>query len=544
MSLTDTIGDLSLDEVMGLHEFLTPQEQQELYAAYESVEQRPFPQAGAQSDFYESDAKLTIYGGAAGAGKTFGSFLRHAKHMHIAGYTGAILRRTRVEITKPGGLWDSSFGVFPHFGARSRGGSDLDWILKHETGSRSRVQFAGVEYEKDIYKWQSTQLAGITIDEATHFTWKMVSYLMSRNRSVCGVRPFMDLTCNPDPNSYLVNMTGEWGSGLISWWIDEDGFPDVTRVGKLRWLVRVGDSMLWSDTYDEAFQLAIENGFSERDAEYAPTSVTFIPGNLDDNQKLMQANPEYRGNLMALSLVERLQLLGGNWRVSSDGGIIFQAEWFGEYDFSQMPGRFDSIIIAWDTATKAEEENDFTAGVVLGVTKTHYYVIDVVRKKWLAPDRFTKIKQHFIDWKGHSLVVEDKGSGQDLIQRYRAETSLPVIPYQPGTADKATRANRVTPTCEAGRVLLPNDAPWKAEFLLELLQFDGLPKKKSKDGKGKKYDDQVDAFVMALWKAIQGRGVHQMSRQREEYASQTYSSQPFVAPSMTNSSAPDNVNVF
>ena len=55
--------------------------------------------------------------------------------------------------------------------------------------------------------------------------------MLSRNRSTCGVTPYVRATCNPDADS--------WVAKFIEWWIDQDtGYPIPERSGKLRWFIR------------------------------------------------------------------------------------------------------------------------------------------------------------------------------------------------------------------------------------------------------------------------------------------------------------------
>jgi hypothetical protein len=54
-------------------------------------------------------------------------------------------------------------------------------------------------------------------------------------------------------------------------------------------------------------------------------------------------------------------------------------------------------------------------------------------------------------------------------------------------ADKVTRMSRQQGRFEAGRILLPNEAPWLADFENELLAFPHG-----------RYDDQVDALLLFL----------------------------------------------
>ncbi len=66
-----------------------------------------------------------------------------------------------------------------------------------------------MEHEKNCYDWQGTEIAYLGFDELTHFTEKQFYYLLSRNRSVSGVKPYVRATCNPDADS--------WVAKLIDW---------------------------------------------------------------------------------------------------------------------------------------------------------------------------------------------------------------------------------------------------------------------------------------------------------------------------------------
>ncbi len=73
-------------------------------------------QPGQQSAFLASPADITFYGGAAGGGKTFALLLESLRHHQRPNATMAIFRRDRSRLTNPGGLWQESHKVYPHFG--------------------------------------------------------------------------------------------------------------------------------------------------------------------------------------------------------------------------------------------------------------------------------------------------------------------------------------------------------------------------------------------------------------------------------------------
>ena len=69
-------------------------------------------------------------------------------------------------------------------------------------------------------------------------------------------------------------------------------------------------------------------------------------------------------------------------------------------------------------------------------------------------------------------MIEDKASGQQLIQMLRSTTQIPVIPFDPTPhGDKVIRAHTVSPLVEAGLVYLPEVAPWLIDFESEIFAF-------------------------------------------------------------------------
>ena len=102
-------------------------------------------------------------------------------------------------------------------------------------------------------------------------------------------------------------------------------------------------------------------------------------------------------------------------------------------------------------------------------------------------------------WQMDLVIVEDTSSGMGLIQLLKEQTRLDVVGRKPDT-DKVTRMSRQQGRFEAGRILLPKEAPWLADFESELLAFPGG-----------RYDDQVDALLLFLeWFAQKERHLKPM----------------------------------
>ncbi len=204
----------------------------------------------------------------------------------------------------------------------------LEWIFP----SGAKVKFAHLEHEKNVYDWQGSQIPLIGFDELTHFSAAQFWYLISRNRSTSGVPGYIRATCNPDVNS--------WVRQLIDWWIDKEGYPIQERSGILRWFIRRDDTLVWGNSRQELLD--------KYGADELPKSLTFVPSSVHDNKILLEKDPSYLANLRALSRVERLRLLGGNWNVRASAGMLFQREWFPIVD--TIPGGWIQAIRFWDRA--------------------------------------------------------------------------------------------------------------------------------------------------------------------------------------------------
>ena len=266
------------------------------------------PQEGYQMKALSSPADIVIGGGAAGAGKTFSLLLDPLKHIKNKDFGGVIFRRTSPQIKVEGGLWDTSLELYNAIGAAPKE-SNSSW----EFPSGAKMKFNHLEYEKNILDWQGSQIPFLGFDELTHFTKKMFFYMLSRNRSTCGVKPYVRATCNPDPES--------WVSELISWWIDaETGFPIPERDAVVRYFIRDGNNYIWGNTKEEC----IENGAylikdviekSGISPDVMVKSITFVSGDIYGNKELLKANPEYLGNLLSQDDDTKAQLLDGNWKI-------------------------------------------------------------------------------------------------------------------------------------------------------------------------------------------------------------------------------------
>jgi len=415
------------------------------------------PQVGPQTRFLATTADIAIYGGAAGGGKTYGLLLDPLRHKENRLFGGTIFRRTSVQVRNEGGLWDESMKLYSLFGAKPRE-SFLSWQFP----SGMSMGFAHLEYDKDVFDWQGSQIPWIGFDELTHFTLKQFFYMLSRNRSTSGVKPKIRGTCNPDPDS--------WVREFIDWWIAPDGFAISERSGKLRWFIRIDDKFIWADKKEDIFKIYGNS------PEIQPKSVTFIPSKLEDNKILMEKDPGYLANLLAQDRVTRMRLREGNWNVRAAAGMLFQRQWFTVVD--AVPSGWIQAIRFWDrAATKPNESNkdpDWTRGLKMyKYADGRFCVVDLKSTRDTPGQVETLIKacaSH--DSYGVKIMSQqDPGSaGVKEAESFTRMLSGYDVHTSPNSKDKVTRAKPVSAQCEAGNVLVLR-ASWNEEFFTELENF-------------------------------------------------------------------------
>jgi predicted phage terminase large subunit-like protein len=425
------------------------------------------PQPGPQEAFLATSADIAIMGGAVFGGKTWSLTVEPLRHIDNPGFTFVAFRRTTPEIRNPGGMWDESLKYYPLFGAEPRSAT-LDWLFP----SGARGKMAGLQYDTDVLAWKGAQVALLLFDQLEEFSEQQFFYMLSRNRSTCGVRPYVRASCNPDPDSWL--------AGFLSWWIDQaTGYAIAERSGVVRWFVRVQDVIHWADS--RGALVAEFPGLGE-----FATSVTFVRASLHDNRIGVAADPGYEAKIRAMSYVEQERLLGGNWKIRPAAGLVFNRAWF---ELVEAAPAAATRLRAWDKAATAGA-GDWTAGVKMSQAGPLFYVEDVAHGQWSAHDRETVIRQTAeADGLATRVAIEQEGGsgGKESAEATVRRLAGYAATAYPSTGSKVERANPFAAQCQAGNVKLVR-GPWNEAYLKELHAFPtkGVP------------DDQVDASSLAF----------------------------------------------
>lgn len=173
---------------------------------------------------------------------------------------------------------------------------------------------------------------------------------------------------------------------------------------------------------------------------------------------------------------------------------------------------FIFIVQSYDTAFTDKTANDPTAHTTWGVFEHNGKRCILLLDAWDDYLTYPKLRKRVVrDWgakyggrpndqlhpprRADALLVEDKGSGISLMQDLRA-ANVPAISYNPGKADKYSRAQQALPMYEMDVVYVLESTKekgkpisWARPFVTELGKF----------GPGvSSHDDYVDTFTQVM----------------------------------------------
>ena len=225
-----------------------------------------------QRRFIFSGATETLFGGAAGGGKSYGQIVDALLFaLRYPGSKQLILRRTFPELEKS--LIRTALSLYPRALFTLNSSSHTGKLR-----NGSVIDFGYCAAENDVYQYQSAEYDCIRFDELTHFTESQYLYLISRVRGANDYPKCVKSSTNP----------GGIGHSWVKARFIDPAPPDTLFKG--------------------------EDGIQR----------IFIPALLSDNGFLTSRDPGYRERLMALPEREKKALLYGDWN-------IFEGQYFPEF---------------------------------------------------------------------------------------------------------------------------------------------------------------------------------------------------------------------
>ena len=442
------------------------------------------PKSKKQEIFLNSDADITVFGGAAGAGKSFLGVMDFLQHIQYPTFRGMITRRTTPQLKGPGGILDNAMGLYSKVdpGVKWR---EKDGYFAFTSGARVYLRHFESLAAKDNF--QGTENSLILVDEGQQYEEEMVKYLMSRMRNPkCPeVKPRMKITCNPDYNSFL----RLW----LEWYLDPDtGVPLPERDCVTRWFVVSDGNLQWADSREEAIERYGKTDLpSDHPRQVKPLSFKFVSANVYDNPVLMKHNPEYVAWLEGLGRVEKSRLLHGSWHAKEESSGYFQRDWV---EIVKMPSLYAvKRVRAWDLAASLPSDKnpnpDYTVGILMSKDRSGTYCVeDMVKGRW-RPGGVVDVILETARRDGEFvtiLIPQDPGQAgrayaTDLVRQIIEAGFTARI--RPTNKSKVQRFAPFSALAEAGGVRVVEDK-WNEEYLEELERFDGSRSVK---------DDAVDA---------------------------------------------------
>jgi predicted phage terminase large subunit-like protein len=241
--------------------------------------------------------------------------------------------------------------------------------------------------------------------------------------------------------------------------------------------------------------------------------------------------PERFGEKQITELKQLLGAYGSAGQLQQDptpaeGGIL-KVKHFQLWPKDQPLPQFEFILQSYDTAFTEKTTGDPTGCEVWGVFTHRGARQAMLIDAWDEHLSYPELRERVIrEWntayggttvkdglrtarRPDRILVEAKASGQSLLQDLRL-ARVPAVGYNPGLADKVSRAHQAAPTLELGLLWVPESAKnpgqpvsWAAAFLKQLAKFPVA-----------EHDEYVDCFAQAII-YLKNDGWFELPRARE-----------------------------
>lgn len=353
------------------------------------IVEKPRPCSKRQYLYTASQADVTLFGGAAGSGKSEIAVIDFCPYMRLQNFIGIISRRTTPMLKGAGGIltkckrtfarefagdtnykceWKEKDNRFVTYKKEKLTDGKIRW---HEVSS---IYLKHSEYEANIVEnWQGVEANIICLDEATQYTYPMLNYISSRmrNPSCPEVSPKLKMTCNPDADHFL----RKW----VEPYLFEDGTPDRSKDGLIRYFQMDDGEVFFADTPEAVVE---KTGCLLDDV----MTFTFISANVTDNPIIQEVQPKYVAWLRGLKGVDKARLCDGNWYIREAGASYFNREWCPIISVPYKPSDFTKLVRAYDWAETLPHDGnrnpDYTACVLMGKLKNgNYVILEVIRHR-------------------------------------------------------------------------------------------------------------------------------------------------------------------
>lgn len=460
------------------------------------------PASKKQELFLKSQTYITLYGGAAGSGKSYTGLLRFLLYVEDPDFVGYVFRKNTTDMKGGGKIFDLACKMFQEYDSRV---TYTQVPMEITFPSGATITFQGLDGKEGMAKIQGSQISAVMIDEATHFSFEMVDWILTRMRKATkSCVPNMWLTCNPDPDSFLCDWIKDFYLHPLGTYEDDvciEGRPNRDLDGVVRYYLRFGDDFVWGDTKEELIEQNKHLANKDQDGNILlnPLTFCFISGTIHDNPPLMKADPQYLNTLINSSRINRERLYYGNWFARPESQGMFSRDWCEIVPCVPSGVKRRKVVRHYDLAgtlpSETDPDPDWTASVVISnCDDGYYYVEDARRMRDLhlrvmdEIEAVAKEDQKFYH-NIHTYIPQDpNSSAKYATQQTILNLSRRGVGLKKTVNNKKNKGQRFEPFCAVAQEGLVKvvQGDWNNDYFKELEAF--LP---VRNFKGK--DDQVDA---------------------------------------------------
>lgn len=349
--------NMTFEETVAFVEQLSVEEKRNIMESMKDKQPSLLPLPGPQTLACDSEADLTLYGGAAGGGKTFLAVIlaltRHVRTLMI-----------RKEASQLYAVQDEIEGLMGgRDGFNSQNGiwrlPDNEVTDPYGEKPSRQIRFGGLNKPGDAAKYQGAPRDLLIVDEAANITYEEFIFLTVWERTaVIGQRTRTILCSNPPTDA-----TGMWMVRLFAPWLDPE-HENPAKDGELRWFITVGDEDIEVTGEEE---VEIDGQF------YSPQSRTFISAKVDDNPHMIASG--YKKKLQRLPTYLRDRMLHGHFLSSleDDEMQVIPTDWV------------NAAVDRWEKSPDLSDRRMTALGVDPARGGADEMVLSPVHGNWFAP---------------------------------------------------------------------------------------------------------------------------------------------------------------
>lgn len=380
----------------------------------------PYPKQQQAADLAGSVFEL-LYGGAAGGGKSM--FLRcYAVEFalrHPRSHIG-LVRRTLPRLKQTHGLHLDQLTE----GLAKVNRTESTWKFDN----RSIIRFISLQNEGDEEQYKSSEFDLLLFDEVTELQEDQYTFMLSRVRSAAGYRAHVIATANPEGRGFR--------------WV------------KRRWVTPRQADLAPGQEMPKAFESWAPPIVEEGQIIGWHPSRAFIPATVMDNPGLLENNPTYVQQLMALPDGRlRRALLDGDWSaMDAVPGALWSQDNIDDNRVGQHPELF-RIVIGVDPAGSSQDGSDECGIVAVGLGRDNRFYVLRDFSRIGRPDQWAKAVVRLYDEVSADLVVAEANYGGEMVEATLSHerNTLPVKIVR-ASRGKAVRAEPIAVLYRKNRV--------------------------------------------------------------------------------------------